>query len=106
MRLYVIGPVSGVPDLNRRSFEGARRELEGAGYEVVIPHDVVPPDTTWDLAMRLSIAEMMCCDAVAMLDGILRSDGAMIERDLCRRIGIDCLTVAMWCDRPLMTRGL
>lgn len=56
--------------------------------------------------MRLSIAEMMCCDAVAMLDGILRSDGAMIERDLCRRIGIDCLTVAMWCDRPLMTRGL
>lgn len=56
--------------------------------------------------MRLSVAEMMRCDAVAMLDGTLRSDGAMIERDLCRRIGIDCLPVGIWCERPLTMRRM
>lgn len=106
MRLYVIGPVSGVPDLNLPAFEEARLSLEEEGYEVALPHDVVPSDASWERAMRLSVAEMMRCDAVAMLDGTLRSDGAMIERDLCRRIGIDCLPVGIWCERPLTMRRM
>lgn len=104
MRLYVIGPVSGLEEDNRPAFEDARGRLLEAGYEVEIPHDTIPPGTSWQSAMKHSIKRMFEADAVAMIDGVLRSEGATIERDLCRRIGVDCLTVGMWCERPLEIR--
>ena len=39
MLIYVIGPVTGRPDLNRPAFEAARRLLERRGYAVEVPHD-------------------------------------------------------------------
>lgn len=101
MRIYVIGPVSCIKQDNRPAFEEARGRLTEAGYEVEIPHDTIAPGTSWQAAMKHSIRRMFEADAVAMIEGVLRSEGATIERDICRRIGIDCLTVDEWCERPL-----
>lgn len=46
MLIYVIGPVTGRPDLNRPAFEAARRLLERRGYAVEVPHDTIPPGRT------------------------------------------------------------
>ena len=43
MLIYVIGPVTGRPGLNRPAVEAARRLLESRGYDVEVPHDTIPP---------------------------------------------------------------
>lgn len=67
MRLYVIGPVTGRENLNCKAFEDAKEKLWDAGYDVLIPHDVVLPIATHERAMRLSIKTMLGCDGVAAL---------------------------------------
>lgn len=124
-RLYVIGPVSGLPGGNIAEFERARRELEAAGYAVGVPHDAVGPDAPWQLAMRQSIREMLSMgvlvqdrrngstrvdrsrpkyDGVAELEGIEGSRGALVERALCRALGIPCRPVAEWASMARMGR--
>ena len=97
MRIYVIGPVTGVEDDNRPAFEEARRELrEELGCEVEIPHDAVSPDATWETAMRSSVKAMTACDAVAMLPGWMSSKGAGIEYNLARQIGMPIAQIETW----------
>lgn len=105
MRLYVIGPVSGEKDGNREAFEEARRTLGAAGFDVTIPHDVVPPGTEWRAAMQMSIRAMLSldgggnplCDGVAELPGVFGSKGARCERGICEQLGIPHKPVAEWC---------
>lgn len=104
MRLYVIGPVTGRPDGNRQAFEGARWQLEEAGYEARIPHDFVPPDADWQTAMRISVIKMLSFasdgfplfDGVAALPGSLLSRGAATEGWLCKCLGIPVWPVEAW----------
>lgn len=100
MRVYVIGPVSGFPGLNREAFEEAARAIDRAGHEADVPHRHVPPDAEWADAMRASVRAMLDCDAVAMLDGWQLSPGARIERGLARGIGMPCGPVSWWAPRP------
>ena len=89
MRLFVSGPVTGVPYGNRRAFEDARTALEDIGYRVVLPHDVVrDPGCPWRDAMRRTIAAMCLCDAVVTLEGWELSKGASLEVKLARALGI------------------
>lgn len=91
-RVYVCGPVSGVEGRNVVAFERARAALARAGYEVVIPHDVVP--STMDDAtqrgeiMRRCLRAMLGCDAVATLPGWQASVGARQEVHVARLAGI------------------
>lgn len=96
MRLYVIGPVTGRENLNREAFEDAKEKLWDAGYDVTIPHDVVPPDASHEDAMLLSIKTMLCCDSVAMLDGWDDSPGARLENSVATACGIEAHCVGAW----------
>lgn len=62
LQLYVIGPVTGLPDRNVNEFGYARVQLVRAGYEVAIPHDVIPRECEWAEAMRTSVMKMLACD--------------------------------------------
>lgn len=121
MRLYVIGPVSGVEGGNRAEFEAARSALEAAGHSASIPHDFIEPGTDWQTAMRVSIARMVLTgpaeldpetgaladgaggpfDGVAELPGTMRSRGARCERGICEQIGIPHRPVADWVADPV-----
>lgn len=96
MRLYVIGPVTGRENLNRAAFEEAKEKLWDAGYDVLIPHDVVPSNATHSVAMRLSIKTMLGCDGVAMLIDWDESTGATLEKSVAEVCGIETHYVRAW----------
>ena len=96
MKLYVIGPVTGCEDLNRRAFEDAKERLWDAGYDVLIPHGVVPPDATYEDAMRTSIKTMLECDGVALLEGWTGSKGASFEKNIATVCGLRIHPYLSW----------
>ena len=96
MLIYMIGPVTGKPDLNREVFEDAKERLRDAGYDVMIPHDVVLPGATHPVAMRLSIKTMLGCDGVAMLTDWVESQGATLENRVARACGLTLHFVDEW----------
>lgn len=96
MRLYVIGPVTGREKLNREAFEDAKERLWDAGYDVLIPHDVVLPIAPHERAMRLSIKAMLGCDGVAALTDWDESRGAKLEREVAVACGIEIHCVDTW----------
>ncbi len=103
-RIYLIGPVSGKRDCNRKAFESVRKMLQDEGYVVDIPHDFIKPGTNWKDAMLVSIHQITVnapipsepphytalYDGVATLDGWEQSRGARIEHALASELGIEC----------------
>lgn len=97
MRLYVCGPVSGRPRLNRPAFERAALRLEEAGHAAILPHWFVPPDAEWQAAMRRCVETLVKCDGVALLADWQESKGARIECRLAKELGMQAATVDLWC---------
>lgn len=88
-RVYVAGPMTGLPEFNFPAFRAAAEQLKAAGYEAVNPADHgVIDGYTWADYMRLDIAQLVGCDAVALLPGWEGSKGANIERDLAVKLGM------------------
>ena len=96
MKIYVIGPVSGMKDRNIDRFVKASSALQAAGYETAIPHDYVRFDAEWEDAMKASIKRMLDADGVAMLNGWHDSRGASLEYDVARKVGIPAYGVEFW----------
>lgn len=103
MRLYIIGPVTGKPGLNREAFEEARKALMALGYEVDLPHDYVPGDATWEQAMRLSLWHLAASDGggplyagAVRLPGWRESEGARLESECAVAFGIRVMDLADW----------
>ena len=89
-KVYVSGPMTGIKNLNIEAFEIAEKRLLEIGYDVVNPHKVcenVEPKT-WNACMRADIKALMDCDEIYLLAGYSQSRGAMIERDLAKKLGM------------------
>lgn len=95
MRLYLSGPVSNMPDLNRAAFAEAQAALEAAGYEVINPLNLSGA-TDWHDCMRDDIKALMDCGGVAVLDGWERSRGAKIEVSLATRLDMPVQNWRQW----------
>ena len=94
MKVYVVGPVTGMPGLNAEAFEEAQRSIEEAGDRCIIPHDFVPADATHERAMRMSVGFIVRgAEAVAALPGWERSEGASLEVAVARACGIPVMTL-------------
>lgn len=110
-RLYIIGPVTGMPYENFPAFDDARLLLSRAGYYVNIPHSWIIAGSEWHSAMAESIRRMMAMWAdsmrqglefgIAMLPGWEDSKGAKIEHDLAEALGIPCKTVEEWSNEDV-----
>ena len=97
MKIYISGPMSGLPDLNKAAFTNAERALEDRGHEVVNPvRNGVPDTAPWLEHMRADIKMLMDCDAVAYLPGSEGSRGAKVEMELARALGLPVLPYAKW----------
>lgn len=88
MKVYISGPVTGLPGGNEPAFRQAAIDLSNALHEPIVPHDFVRHSSTWATAMRACIRAMMSADAVLLLDGWNASRGALIEVYIAREIGI------------------
>ena len=104
LRLYLAGPMTGLPDLNRPAFHAAAAELRAAGYEVVNPAEldesepITDPDGpgAWERYMRRDIPHLCKCDAVALLPGWTESQGAQLESLIANGLGMRQWGVVMW----------
>lgn len=70
VRIYLSGPMTGRPNLNREEFAKAAALLRAGGYEVVSPGEL-PDALTWEANLRRDIIEVAGCDEVR----VLREDG-------------------------------
>jgi hypothetical protein len=105
MKLYVCGPMSNLPEKNFPAFNKAAEQLRAIGFEVVNPVDLNPdPDASWQECMKVDIREMLLCDGLAWLPGTRYSNGATIERELARTLGLECLPLQAWLFRKGLHR--
>ena len=94
MRLYISGPMRGIPDNNSPAFDAAAKLLRSVGYEVVNPAEISRgmakrrgvslseiSDKEYILVDLVAVAE---CDAIVLLDGWESSRGAAVEIALAK----------------------
>jgi hypothetical protein len=88
MKIYISGPMTGLPDLNFPVFHQAAAELRAQGVDVVNPAEFgEEPGKTWADYMRKDIKALMDCDTIHMLPGWRDSEGARVEYYLARKLG-------------------
>lgn len=112
MRLYVSGPITGYPDLNKPQFEIVTEALEAVGHTVLNPHvvctllddhDCKGPCTPsedllpWADYLRADLIAMLAqADGVATLPKWEHSRGANLEVHVARALGWPVRPWAEW----------
>ena len=98
MRLYIAGPMTGLPDFNYPAFFKAADELEAAGYETINPARAEGREglSIWLDFMRASLRDIADCDGIATLDGWQDSRGARLEARLAWDLDLPCRPASEW----------
>ena len=104
-RMYLAGPMSGLPEHNFPAFNKAAIRLEKAGWEVVNPADNFGGRTDLPRAsyLRVDVVLLMQCDALSLLAGWEDSVGARLEYLLARELNLpifDAETLTQLDARP------
>jgi len=90
LRVYVAGPMTGLPGFNYPAFREAAQRLRGVGFDVVDPsslHGDAPAGSlTRDEYLRVDIAALATCNAIAMLEGWRGHEGAECEDHIARAL--------------------
>lgn len=106
-RIYVAGPMTGLPDCNYPAFNDAAKRLRELGHTVLNPaENPAPPCGTWQGYMRMALAQLVQCEQVVLLPGWSESRGALIERWLAQVLGMEVVHFAdaqMLKQVPLMS---
>ena len=93
MRIYISGKITGEPpDTVNSRFGEAQAMLEALGHEVTNPlHNGLPSTASYVEHMYVDLFLLLGCDAIYMLQGYERSNGAMVELQVARAVGIAIL---------------
>jgi len=94
-KIYIAGPMSGLPEYNYPAFHAADADLSARGFEVFNPATNGEQDS-WEGYMRAAIAQVVQCDAIALLPGSHASRGARVEVNLAGILGIDVRPLDEW----------
>jgi len=92
-RIYIAGPMTGIPKHNFPAFHAAAERLRQAGWEVVNPAENFggQTDLPRETYLRADVALLVTCNAIAMLPGWEDSQGAKLEYLLARELGMPVL---------------
>lgn len=107
-RVYVCGPMSGLPEKNYPAFNKAAQALRDKGYAVLNPVDIdhlIPEDghPTYDWFLRQTMRMLCDADAVALLPDWEQSTGAMVEWQFAKACDMDVRLLSDWLvDKPLV----
>jgi hypothetical protein len=106
VKVYLSGPISGVPFGNRPAFDDMADRLRANGFDPINPHDVgdalfaeveqastndgqaLLDRLTWLDYMRADIKAMMDADAILLLPGWGGSRGACVENKLAALLDV------------------
>lgn len=96
-RLYLCGPMTGLPEFNYPAFTRAANQLRGLGYTVFTPtENGLPQHAPWGMHMRRDIPQLVRCGGVAVLPGHEASRGAQLELYIATELGIPVAPVDTW----------
>jgi hypothetical protein len=95
MRLYIAGPMTGLPNFNYPAFHAAEKSLRARGYEVLNPARN-PEQSDWLGYMRHAVKQVAESDGIALLPGWEQSRGARVEFQLATGMGLDALPLHTW----------
>jgi hypothetical protein len=87
-RIYVSGPMTGVPEFNAPAFDMAYRDLMTEGYAPVLPVPFVD-GKSYEEYLRDDLKLLLDCDGIYMLPNWQESKGAKIEHMVALACGID-----------------
>lgn len=91
--VYLSGPMSGMPALNKPRFNMAAEKLRSMGFTVENPAEA-PEQVSWADYMRYDLARMLeTCGAVVQLEGWQLSRGASIEAYVASLLDIPCVSI-------------
>jgi hypothetical protein len=93
VKVYIAGPMTGLPDYNYPAFHAAAKRLREQGHEVENPAESFGGDQSlpWQRYLRSAIIQVCICDAVAVLPGWQQSKGATLETHIARSLGMPVL---------------
>lgn len=98
MKIYIAGPMSGLPEYNYPAFHAAASELAALGHEVLNPA-TNPEQSSWEGYMRAAIAQVIQADAIAYLPGSYESRGARLELEIAGELGMEAKPLYEWLRR-------
>ncbi len=88
-RIYLSGPMTGIPRLNFPLFNRTAVRLRNMRWEVVNPVEINPDETAnWLDCIAADLLAMKGCTAICMLPGWEASFGARIERMAAEKLGM------------------
>lgn len=92
-RIYIAGPMTGLPELNYPAFHAAAEDLRSQGYQVENPAEG-PAEASYEAYLCRGLLQLMTCDTVALLPGWERSRGARIEHQVALALGMRIETLS------------
>lgn len=91
-RIYIAGPMTGLPENNYPAFHEAAARLRKRAWHVENPAENPNPHTDaaceWTAYMRMGVSQLMTCHAIYLLPGWQNSEGAVIEHFVAQRLGL------------------
>lgn len=87
-KIYIAGPMSGLPGFNRPAFHRAAAHIVRRGNVALNPA-ILPDGLEQAEYMDICFAMLRCADGIFMLDGWQQSAGAKAEYALAEKLGID-----------------
>lgn len=88
-RVYVSGPMTGLPELNFPAFHAAAKRLRDQGAIPVNPADHgLVEGAQWADYLRYDLAMVATCERLLLLPGWSRSKGARLELHNARELGM------------------
>jgi hypothetical protein len=96
-RVYLSGPMTGIPDNNFPAFREWAARLRADGYDVVSPAEIEEAGS-WEMCLRKDMRELPTCDAIALMPGWERSKGAHLELHVAHRLGMEVMHLPLQFD--------
>jgi len=97
IRIYLSGPMTGIPENNFPAFHFWAARLRADGYDVVSPAEIQEAGT-WELCLRADLRELCTCDAIALIPGWEGSKGAHLELHNAHRLGMRVIHLPLQFD--------
>lgn len=91
-RIYIAGPMTGLPDNNYPAFHEAAARLRKRCWHVENPAESPAPHVdaacNWTAYMRMGFSQLMTCHAIYLLPGWQQSKGASLECLVAQKLGL------------------
>jgi hypothetical protein len=85
-KVYICGPMTGLPDLNFPAFYKAEDFLKKMGWKTVNPANNGQGKKPYEWYLRRDLKQMLECNSLVLLNGWENSNGARLEEYVASKL--------------------